>query len=62
MICILFPSVSDKKGFILSANVTAANVHDSQVFQDVLNQAIHQVGKPYAVAVDAGYKTPYIAK
>ncbi|MCR8940481.1 transposase, partial [Brevibacillus laterosporus] len=40
----------------------AANVHDSQMFQDVLNQAIHQVGKPYAVAVDAGYKTPYIAK
>ncbi len=32
------------------------------MFQDVLHQAIHQVGKPYAVAVDAGYKTPYIAK
>ena len=57
-----FHTASDKNGFILSAKVTAANVHDSQMFQDVLDQAIHQVGKPYAVAVDAGYKTPYIAK
>ncbi|QOS98170.1 IS1182 family transposase [Brevibacterium sp. JNUCC-42] len=57
-----FHASCDQNGFILSAKVTAANVHDSQMFQDVLEQAIRHVGKPYAVAVDAGYKTPYIAK
>lgn len=57
-----FHEASDKIGFILGAKVIAANVHDSQMFQDVLKLAISHVGKPYAVAIDAGYKTPYIAK
>lgn len=57
-----FHAASDQNGFIVSAVVTAANVHDSQVFTDVFEQAIEHVGKPSAVAVDAGYKTPYISK
>jgi hypothetical protein len=40
--------------------VTAANVHDSQAFSD--GQAVERVRKPDAVAVDVGYKTPYISK
>lgn len=55
-------AASDSRGFVLGAFVTAANVHDSQAFHTVLDRAIQQVGKPSAVAVDAGYKTPYIAK
>lgn len=57
-----FHAASDQNGFVVSAVVTAANVHDSQVFSDVFEQALERVGKPDAVAVDAGYKTPYISK
>lgn len=57
-----FHAASDQNGFVVSAVVTAANVHDSQVFSDVFEQALKRVGKPDAVAVDAGYKTPYISK
>jgi transposase len=57
-----FHAASDQHGFVVSAVVTAANVHDSQAFSDVFEQAVGRVGKPDAVAVDAGYKTPYISK
>jgi len=57
-----FHAASDTNGFILGAIVTPANVHDSQVCIDVLEQAAGRLGKPYALAVDAGYKTPYISK
>jgi len=57
-----FHAASDQHGFIVSAVVTAANVHDSQVFTDVFEQAVEYIGKPDAVAVDAGYKTPFISK
>ncbi|UFJ41908.1 IS1182 family transposase [Brevibacillus humidisoli] len=57
-----FHAASDEHGFVVSAVVTAANIHDSQVFTNVFEQAIENVGKPNAVAVDAGYKTPYISK
>jgi len=57
-----FHAASDQNSFVVSAVVTAANVHDSQVFPDVFEQAVKHVGKPSAVAVDAGYKTPYISK
>lgn len=32
------------------------------MFEDVLNQVERNIGKPKYVAVDAGYKTPYISK
>lgn len=57
-----FHAASDSNGFVVSAMVTAANVHDSQVCVPVLEQAIQRVGKPAALAVDAGYKTPYLSK
>jgi len=52
----------DRNGFVLGAMVTGGNVHDSTVFEDLLNQVRTIFGSPGAVAVDAGYKTPYIAK
>jgi len=52
----------DRNGFVLGTMVTAGNVHDSSVFEELLNQLRTSFGKPAAVAVDAGYKTPYNAK
>jgi len=57
-----FHTACDRNGFVLWTKVTPVNVHDSQVFEDVFNQVRQRLGKPYAVAVDAGYKKPYIAK
>ncbi|WP_245683866.1 transposase, partial [Vulcanibacillus modesticaldus] len=48
--------------FVLGTLVTGANVHDSKVLDKIVNQVIEKVEKPSAVVVDAGYKTPYIAK
>jgi transposase len=52
----------DRNGFVLGSVVTAGNVHDSSVFEELLSQVRTSFGKPAAVAVDAGYKTPHIAK
>lgn len=57
-----FHTGCDRNGFILGAIVEPSNIHDSQVFPLLYEQIINRVGKPTAVAVDAGYKTPYISK
>jgi transposase len=57
-----FHTACDSNGFVLATKVTGGNVHDSRMLDEVLNQVIEKVKKPQAVAVDAGYKTPYIAK
>ena len=57
-----FHTACDRNGFVLGTKVTPGNVHDSKVFEDLLDQVRKRFGHPYAVAVDAGYKTPYIAK
>ncbi len=57
-----FHTACDKNGFILGINVTAANVHDSTMFEIVLEKVKKNIGKPKYVAVDAGYKIPYISK
>ncbi len=51
----------DKKGFVIKTVVTPGNLHDSRVFSEVFQDVIsnHEVQN---VAVDAGYKTPAIAK
>lgn len=51
----------DANGFILGTKVEPSNKHDSQVFDSLLDQLLKKIGKPQAVAVDAGYKTPAIA-
>lgn len=57
-----FHAVSDRHGFVLGARVTPGNVHDSHLLQPLVEQVVRQVGKPKAVAADAAYKTPAIAK
>ena len=57
-----FHTACDKNGFIVGIDVTAANIHDSTMFEKVLQKVNKNVGKPKYVAVDAGYKTPYISK
>ncbi len=52
----------DKNGFIVSVEVTPGNVHDSKVFDKVYEKAIEKIPQIENVAVDAGYKTPWICK
>lgn len=52
----------DKHNFVLATKVTAANVHDSMVFDDVYNAVSEKFNEIDAVAVDTGYKTPWICK
>jgi Transposase and inactivated derivatives len=57
-----FHTACDRHGFVLGVHVTPAHVHDSQVFDELTDQVTQRFGLPKAIAVDAGYKTPYIAK
>jgi transposase len=57
-----FHTACDANGFVLASHVTGVNVHDSRIFNRVLDKVMEKVKKPDAVAADAGYKTPYIAK
>lgn len=52
----------DKKNFILGLEVTPGNVHDSTVFDAVYDQVVDGFPKVETVALDAGYKTPWICK
>ena len=52
----------DKHNFILFSKVTAGNIHDSMVFDDVYDTVSKKFSKVHAVAVDAGYKTLCICK
>ncbi|MFB8734934.1 transposase [Bacillus sp. SL00103] len=47
---------------MLGSLVTGGNVHDSRMLDSLVSKVTEKVGKPNVVAVDAGYKTPYIAK
>lgn len=52
----------DKNGFVVGVEVTPGNVHDSKVFDKVYEKAIDKMPQIENVAVDAGYKTPWICK
>jgi transposase len=52
----------DEHNFILSCEVTPGNVHDSRMFDSVYEQAAQSFPEAETVAVDAGYKTPWICK
>lgn len=52
----------DKNNFVLGTKVTAGNVHDSVVFDEVYDDVSNNFTEIEAVAVDAGYKTPWICK
>jgi transposase len=57
-----FHTGCDRNGFVLGAIVEPSNVHDNQVFPSLYERIKTTVTQPTAVAVDAGYKTPYISK
>ena len=57
-----FHAASDRNGFVLGTIVTPGNVHDSVIFEPLLEKVIEKHGKPEAVAADAGYKTAPIAQ
>ncbi len=52
----------DKNNFVLGVSVTPGNVHDSVEFESLYTRVKNRQGTPEAVVVDAGYKTPHIAK
>ena len=51
----------DKRGFILGVEVTAGNVHDSVAWDKIYDNVTSKFDVQF-VAMDAGYKTPWIAK
>jgi len=52
----------DKNNFVLKADVSAGNVHDSVKFDSLYQQVKESFPEVEAVVVDAGYKTPWICK
>ncbi len=52
----------DKRNYILDCEVTPGNVHDSTVFDTVYDKVVEEFPEVETVAVDAGYKTPWICK
>ena len=51
----------DKHGMVLSVAVTAGNVHDSVAWDEVYDEVTSKFEVQF-VTMDAGYKTPWIAK
>ena len=49
-------------GFILGMEVTAGNIHDSIAWDGVYDQVTAKFEEVTFVVMDAGYKTPWIAK
>ena len=52
----------DRKGFVLGVEVTAGNVHDSVAWDALYGQVTSRFPEAEFVTMDAGYKTPWIAK
>ncbi len=62
MFCYSFNTACDKNGFILENHVSSGNVHDSKNFEHIFKKVTSKFESIKAVAVDAGYVTPFIAK
>ena len=54
-------TVCEQHGFVLAVEVTAGNVHDSIAWDTVYDRVTEKYDVQFA-AMDAGYKTPWIAK
>ena len=52
----------DRHNFILDYEVGAGNIHDSKMFDGIYQKLIEHFPEIEVVAVDAGYKTPWIMK
>ena len=55
-------TVCDKNGYILDVEVTAGNVHDSVAFELYYDRLIKEFPQIEYIVMDAGYKTPAIAR
>lgn len=54
-------TVCERHGFVLDVEVTAGNVHDSVAWDAVYDRVTEKFNVEF-VTMDAGYKTPWIAK
>lgn len=52
----------DKHNFVLSADVSAGNVHDSVMFDSLYADVLAKFPEVEMVAIDSGYRTPWIMK
>jgi len=52
----------DGNGFVLAVEVTAGNIHDSVAWDKVYDQICTRFPETEALAMDAGYKTPWITR
>ena len=52
----------DRHGWILGVEVTAGNVNDSTAWDAVYDQVTDRFPEAKFIVMDAGYKTPWIAK
>lgn len=52
----------DRNNFILKADVSAGNIHDSVMFDGLYRSVKEEFPEVRAIVVDAGYKTPWICK
>ena len=52
----------DKNGMVLDVVVTAGNVHDSVAWDSVYDRVTNKFKEAKFIVMDAGYKTPWIAK
>lgn len=52
----------DKHNFILDSAISAGNVHDSVMFDGLYRNVVAKFPEIEMVAVDSGYKTPWIMK
>jgi len=52
----------DRNNFILKADISAGNVHDSVMFDGLYNRIKESFPEMMATVLDAGYKTPWICK
>ena len=55
-------TVCDRRGYVLEAEVTPGNVHDSVAFDKVFERLIEHSPEVKVITADAGYKTPWICK
>ncbi len=55
-------TVCDEQGFVLEAEVTPGNVHDSVAFDDVYGRLVEHYPEVEVIVGDSAYKTPYICK
>lgn len=52
----------DKHNFVLDFVIGAGNIHDSVMFDDIYDKVTRRFEDIETIAVDAGYRTPWIAK